>query len=70
MLRKIVTETTTYPQFEICGTNDDKGYIRNIHIKCTIIIIFQYTISENVPFIVQSHGNCDEINIDHLPLQY
>ena len=29
--------------------NHDKGHIRNIQIKCTTIIMDQYTIAENVP---------------------
>ena len=32
-----------------------------------IIIIFQYTIAENVPFIVQSNKNNNKTNFDTLP---
>ena len=36
---------------------NDKGNIRNIQIKCMITIIVKYTITEKLPFIVQSHKN-------------
>ena len=44
---------TTDHWFGFFKKNDDKWHIRNIYIKCTIIIIVQYTIAENVPLIVQ-----------------
>ena len=47
--------------------NDDKGHIRNIHIKYTIIIIVKYTIAENELFVVQSQENYNKININHTP---
>ena len=37
--------------------NNDMGYIRNIQIKCLIIVIVQHTIVEHLPFIVQSQNN-------------
>ena len=61
---------TKYNCFNFFEKNDDKGHIRNIYIKFTIIIIFQYTIAENLPYIFQFHENCNEINIDHLPFRY
>ena len=48
-----MTEMTTYYWFEICEQKHFKGHVRKILIKCTIIIILQYTIAQNVPFIVQ-----------------
>ena len=36
-------------------------------IKYNIFIIVQYTIAENVPFVVQSHKNYNKINIIHSP---
>ena len=48
----------------------DKVFKRNIQIKCTNIIIVQYTIVEHLPFIVQSHQICNKINIYHSPSQY
>ena len=52
--------------FDIFEINDDTGHIRNIHIKYTIIIIVQYTIEENVPFVVQSQENDNKsISITH-----
>ena len=68
--KKIVTEMTTDHWFKICETNNYKGNIRNIQINYTMIIIVQYTIAENVPFIVQFHENCNKINIDHSPTRY
>ena len=52
---KNVIEITADHWFEICDTNNYKGHIRNIQIKCTIIIIVQYKTAENVPYIVQFH---------------
>ena len=46
---------------------NDKRHIGNIKIKNTIIIMVQYTIAENVPFIVQSHKYDNKINIYHSP---
>ena len=42
--------------------------MRNIHIKCTIIIIVQYTIAENVAFVVQFHEKCDTNQYQSLTL--
>ena len=61
---------TTEQCFKICEKNDDEWHIINIKIKHTIIIIVQYTIAENVPFIVQSHENYNKINIDHSPSRF
>ena len=55
---------------EICKTNNDKVHIRNICIVCMIIIVVQYTMTENVPFIGQFHENCNIIIIFHSPSQY
>ena len=52
---------------EICDDNDDKWHIGKINIKNKIVIIVEYTIAENVPFVVQSHKNYNKINIDHSP---
>ena len=49
--------------------NDDIGHIRNIHIKYILIIIVQYTITENVPFVDKSHKNDNNINNNHSPYQ-
>ena len=62
-------ETKTDHWFEIWEKNNDKGQIRNIQIKCTIIIIVQYKITENISFVVQSHENY-KIDINHTPYQY
>ena len=66
LLQKIVTEMATYHWFKIFEINNDKLHIRNIHIKCTIIIIFQYTKSEYVPLVDQYHINyLKSISITH-----
>ena len=52
-----MTDTTAGHLFDICEKNNDKQYIRNIHIKCTIINTVQYRIAEDVPFIFQHHKN-------------
>ena len=39
--------------------NNDKGHIRHIQIKFNIIIIAQYILAENVPFIVQFYKSCN-----------
>ena len=61
---------TTYQLSKICEANTDKLHIKDIQIKCTIIIIVQYTKAENVSFVVQFHKNYKEININHSPSQY
>ena len=38
--------------------------------KYTIIIIVQYTIAKNVPFVVQHQENCKNININHSTYQF
>ena len=43
--------------FENCERNDEKWHIRNIQVKYKIIIIVQYTISEDVAFVVKYHEN-------------
>ena len=68
LLLKIVTEMTTYHWSGIFENNDDKWHVRNIQIKFTIIIIVQYTISENVPIIVELNKNYNRINIKSLTL--
>ena len=50
--------------------NIDKGHIRKLQIRCTIIIRVQYKIAENVPFIVKFHKNGNKTNIDHSPYLY
>ena len=65
LLRKIVTETTRDHWFEIGDNNDDKWHIRKKQIKYKIVIIVEYTIAENVPFVVQSHKNYNKINTNH-----
>ena len=56
--------------FENCGLNNDKGHVRHIQIKCTIIIIDQYIIAENVPSIVQFHKICNKNNTNDSPSRY
>ena len=70
MLQKIVTEMTTDHWFKFFGGNNDKQHIRNVQIKYMIIIIVQYKIAENVPFVVQPFKNYNKININHSPYQY
>ena len=48
--RKIVTEITTDHLFEILWENDDKGHVRKVQIKYTVIILFQYTIAGKCTF--------------------
>ena len=50
---KNVTEMKTYHLFKTCEKNNDKGYIRNIQIKCTIINTVQYKMEENKYIVVQ-----------------
>ena len=59
----IVTELTTYHRCDICEKNIDKGNIKNTQIKCTIIVIVQCKILEDVPFVVQFYNFCNGINI-------
>ena len=69
LLRKFVTETTRDHWFVIYNKNDDKCHIRK-YIKYNIVIIFQYTIAENVPFVVQYYEKFNKsISINH-PLYY
>ena len=56
--------------FENCETNNDKGHTRNLCIICKVIIIDQYKIGENVPFIDPFDEICNKININHSPSQY
>ena len=42
----------------------------NILIKYYTIIIVQYTIAENVTFVIQYHKIYNTINIDHSPSQF
>ena len=63
-----MTKNTTENWFEISEKYNDKGHLRNIHIKYIIIIIVQYTIVENEYLVVQSHENYNKININHSPL--
>ena len=58
-----MTEITTDTLLHFFQKSDDKVFIRNIYIKCTIIIIVQHTIAEILPFIVQYHKTCNKINI-------
>ena len=41
--------------FETCDKFNDKRHLRNILIECTIIIIVQYTIAENITLVFQCH---------------
>ena len=61
---------TTYHWIEICDKINDNGHIINIKIKYTTIIVVQYTIAKDGPFIVQFYENASKININHSPLQY
>ena len=54
---KIVVEMTRDDWSESCEKNGDKWHIRNIQIKYKIIIIVQYTLTEDVAFDVQSQTN-------------
>ena len=58
---------TTDHRFDICENNDDNLHIRNIQNNYIIIIIVQYTIEQNIPFVVQSHEDCNKINIETSP---
>ena len=44
---------TTDHWFNTCEKNIQNGHIRNILIKCTIIVIVQYTLREKVPLVLQ-----------------
>ena len=66
--QKIMTEMKIDHWFKICEKNDDRGHTRNIQIKYMIIIIVQYTIAENVPFIFQSHEYCNKNQYQSLTL--
>ena len=44
--------------------------MKNIQIKYYIIIVVQYTIAENVPFVVQFQNIYNTINIYHSPSQF
>ena len=56
-------ELTTYQQWNICDKNNDNWCIKNAHVKCTIIVIVQCKILEDVPFVVQFYNFCNGINI-------
>ena len=42
----------------------------NIQIKYKIIIVFQYTITEDVALIVQYYENYNKNYVDHSPYQF
>ena len=70
LLLKAVTEMTTDHWFEICENNDDKSHKINAQIKYMIIIIVQYKMDKNVPFIVQFNEYCNKIDIGHSFYQF
>ena len=64
-----MTEITIDHWFKIYETNDDKWYIRNIHIKVLYYHHSSIYNKRNVAFSVQSQENYNKINIDPSPSQ-
>ena len=58
-----MTEIIKKYSLEICETDNGKNHMRNIWMKYYINIIFQYTIEDDVAFVIHSLKKYNKINI-------